>query len=403
MEILYRWCAAGLVIFEVQPPSRPDAPHGPLVAWHVTSEVAAHAAALDLRADEVRTTLQRQADHLSAQLSSNPDTLLLAHALTRPHSVASLNHLVTAAQAFLDHPTCTPNAQHTDRQPAFAPADQILQRLARGSFRDYSLDGEPIAVGGQASVRRAIHKLTGTPVAYKRIRFRDKDSIARMRREIEAGMRFGDEPHVMPILDASPDYDWLVMPLASGTATTLADQLQDASRLRELVTALCEGLRRPHSQNWIHRDLKPDNVLRLHDRWAVADWGLLRRPHGQTSAPGRTHAGSLYGTEGFAAPELSVDAHQAGPPADIYSIGQIIGAILTGRSPRANIPLLPAAGPWRRVVESVTQEDPAARPSTVDELLAVLAQELDGLPENTLGRSEGLLAAIGEDREEARR
>jgi serine/threonine protein kinase len=67
----------------------------------------------------------------------------------------------------------------------------------------------------------------------------------------------------------------------------------------------------------------------------VADWGLTRRPRGQPTNPGRTRAGTMFGTEGFADPELSADAHNAGPEADIYSIGQIIGwALLLGASGR---------------------------------------------------------------------
>jgi serine/threonine-protein kinase len=47
-------------------------------------------------------------------------------------------------------------------------------------------------------------------------------------------------------------------------------------------------------------------VLLLPDpeRWVVADWGLVRRPPGMTTLNGRTRVGVVYGTEGFAPPEL---------------------------------------------------------------------------------------------------
>jgi len=159
-----------------------------------------------------------------------------------------------------------------------------------------------------------------------------------------------------------------------------------------LVTAVCEALREPHQLGWIHRDLKPDNLLKRGDRWVVADWGLGRRPRGQTSDPRRTRVGERFGTEGFAAPELSVNAHDVGPQADVYSIGQIVGWALTGRWPQANVPLLPP-GPWRNVVKAATHLDPGQRPASVDELLALVSSELDDPPEVAADRGERLLQA----------
>lgn len=98
--------------------------------------------------------------------------------------------------------------------------------------------------------------------------------------------------------------------------------------------------------------------------------GLGRPPRGQTSVPRRTRTGSGFGSEGFAAPELlSGNPHNATPATDIYSIGRLIGAILTGQPPETNIPLLPETGPWRTVVAEATHRNPADRPQDVDEFL----------------------------------
>jgi serine/threonine protein kinase len=158
-----------------------------------------------------------------------------------------------------------------------------------------------------------------------------------MRREIEAAQLLGANPHMMPVLDYSGRYDWFVMPLADGTAETLQPALTGVPELRELVAAVCQALRPAHDAGWVHRDLKPANLPQLAGKWAVADWGLTRRPRGQTTSPDRTRAGAAFGTDGWAAPELSSDAHAAGPPADIYSIGQIIGWAVIGQLPQANI------------------------------------------------------------------
>ncbi|MFF5291920.1 protein kinase domain-containing protein [Paractinoplanes globisporus] len=264
---------------------------------------------------------------------------------------------------------------------------------ARGLRSDYRLGPRPLARGGQATVFGAVHKPTGTPVAFKKVNFQGPDQLARMGREVDAAQMFGGNPHVMPVLDFSPSYEWIVMPLADDTAQTRSAELADSDRLRRLVTAICTALREPHKHGWIHRDLKPDNILRLDDRWTVADWGLGRRPRGQTTDPKRTQVGGPFGTEGFAAPELGADAHSVGPQADIYSIGQIAGWALTGNWPQANVALLPLTGPWRTIVKAATDFNPARRPGTVDELLALIAQELDEPPDIPVNQGKALLAA----------
>jgi serine/threonine-protein kinase len=132
-------------------------------------------------------------------------------------------------------------------------------------------------------------------------------------------------------------------------------------------------LRRPHADDRIHRDIKPANILLLNDTWVVADWGLGRQPRGQTSVPRRTRTGTGFGSEGFAAPEVSSgNPHDVKASADIYSIGRLIAAIVTGKSPEQNLPLLPEGGPWRAVVTKATHHKPTDRPQDVDEFLRLL-------------------------------
>jgi serine/threonine-protein kinase len=70
---------------------------------------------------------------------------------------------------------------------------------------------------------------------------------------------------------------------------------------------------------------------------------------------------------------MSADAHGDPTPAtDIYSIGQLIGAILREQRPQANIPLLPDSGPWRPIAAEATRFNQVDRPQTVDDLLGLL-------------------------------
>ncbi|MFF0123942.1 protein kinase [Micromonospora arida] len=273
----------------------------------------------------------------------------------------------------------TPAADRTatpDDQDA-APPYGAVRAAARGVRRDYALKGQPLKSGGQAHVFPGTHKSTGVLIALKKLRMTGVDQRARLRREVDVASMFGSNKHVMPVLDFCTAYEWFVMPLATHSAEDVAADLRDEGALRELITAICEGLREAHQIGWTHRDLKPANILWLDERWVVADWGLGRRPRGRTTAPGLTRTGGSFGSEGYAAPELYTDAHGAGPQADIYSIGQIIGWALLQTEPRANVPHLPPEGPWRTVVEISTHLDPQLRPNSVDDLLAIIAAELD--------------------------
>jgi hypothetical protein len=274
------------------------------------------------------------------------------------------------------------------------PYDPV-RRAPQGRRGGYKLAARPIDRGGQAEVFSAQHRPTGIAIAFKRARSSAPRARARMRREIEAAQLFGGNPHVMPVLDNSDAYGWFVMPLAGDTAGTLRLQFAEDANLRELVTAFCAALGPAHEIGWIHRDLKPSNLLQLDGRWTVADWGLTRRPRGQTTDPDRTRAGASFGTDGWAAPELSADAHAAGPQADIYSIGQIIGWAVTGQQPLVNIPLIPDDTPWREVVTAATHFDPARRPATVDDLQLLIDRELASSPGKPVAEAPlaGLLAA----------
>ena len=302
-----------------------------------------------------------------------PGLLAPATSTAQPHRPAETT-ATRGTQACVTAGTGT-TVRTSGASVAADPYDPV-RRAAQGRREDYKLEARPIDRGGQAEVFPADHRPTGIAVAFKRATSNAPRARARMRREIEAAQLFGANPHVMPVLDHSDVYAWFTMPLAGDTAETLRVQLAEDTNLRELVTAVCAGLGPAHEAGWIHRDLKPSNLLQLDGRWTVADWGLTRRPRGQTTDPDRTRAGAPFGTDGWAAPELSADAHAAGPQADIYSIGQIIGWAITGQRPLANIPLIPDNGPWREVVTAATHFDPGRRPATIDDLQQLIAREL---------------------------
>ncbi|WP_406426628.1 protein kinase domain-containing protein [Streptomyces sp. NBC_00147] len=255
-----------------------------------------------------------------------------------------------------------------------------------------------------ADVFHAIHKLTGTRVVLKQLFGKNPfpRQRARMAREIEVGRLLSGHPHAMPVWDADPENAWFVMPVGESiTAAEWQAELKDDAVLRALLNALCSVLSAAHDAHdpdsphgWVHRDIKPSNVLRLDGRWVLADWGLTRRPAGRTSHPQRTKHGVSMGSLGFAAPELMSDPHSAGPPADLYSLGQLIGWAVTGKEPLQNIPLMPDSGPWRAVVGEATQLNPSRRPPTVQAFRDIVDRQFATPPVPPVVRARRLRALL---------
>ncbi|MFI1738647.1 serine/threonine-protein kinase [Streptomyces sioyaensis] len=275
--------------------------------------------------------------------------------------------------------------QHLDRY-------REVIREGQGIKKDYSMERIPIENGGQGEVFRATHKTSGIKVAFKRRLSQREDPSARMRREINIAELLNDHPNYMPILDFEQEHKWFIMPLAEATAEDKREQLRESDSLRELICSMGSILTKAHLQGWMHRDIKPSNMLLLDGRWTLADWGVVRRPRGQTTKVGRTR--HFIGTEEFAAPELFMKPHEdATAASDIYSLGRVIAWALTDEMPQKNVELLPPPGPWRNIVRAATQQEPERRPQSIDELMDLIDREFSEPQEPAIVRAKVLLDA----------
>ncbi|MFE2561613.1 serine/threonine protein kinase [Streptomyces sp. NPDC059352] len=286
------------------------------------------------------------------------------------------------------------DASGTTAEPSAAGQNgyEAVRSQASGDPKAYRRDKNRLPNSNQADVFKATHKKTGVTVAMKQLHVRSTvgTRAARMKREIEAGTALAGHPHAMPILDHAANHTWFVMPWADGTAEDHSDTLNHPEQLRPLVDALTSVLAQAHQLDWIHRDIKPPNILRLNGQWVLADWGTVRRPAGQTTKVGRTTAG--IGTEGFSAPELFTNPElRPQPSSDIYSVGRVIAWALTGNLPMPNKELLPVPGPWRNIVRAATQEDPSRRPQSISELTDLIEREHTEIPQDPAERTTTLL------------
>jgi tetratricopeptide (TPR) repeat protein/predicted Ser/Thr protein kinase len=96
-----------------------------------------------------------------------------------------------------------------------------------------------------------------------------------------------------------------------------------------VVEQVCRALDSAHSEGVIHRDLKPQNIMRdKHGRIVVMDFGLAR----SLGDSGMTQTGAIVGTLEYMSPEQALGA-TLDQRSDIFSVGLIFYELLTGRAP----------------------------------------------------------------------
>jgi serine/threonine protein kinase len=156
-----------------------------------------------------------------------------------------------------------------------------------------------------------------------------------LQREARAGLAVR-HPHLVRVTDAhvtSPLY-FLVMELLPGES--LRRRLRRDFRLpvREAVwiaRQVAEALAALHAADFLHGDVKPDNVRLTGDGTAVLiDLGFAHRP-GENAAFLR--AGYVLGTANYLAPEQCDALPADGPASDLFSLGVMLFEMLTGRLP----------------------------------------------------------------------
>ncbi|WP_182377952.1 protein kinase [Nocardioides sp. WS12] len=217
-----------------------------------------------------------------------------------------------------------------------------------------------------------------------------------------------DSPHVIAIhehdeVDGTP---YIVTQYVEGV--DLWTQINEhgampAKQALQLCAQLARGLADAHRVGVIHRDVKPGNVLirsaGTPDQHAyLCDFGIARADGVEGPAP--TATGMVAGTWSYLSPDRTAGA-PATPSSDIYALGCVLWACLTGREPyqgtdvqvamahqMAPIPRLPGNSPFTEqlnaVVEGALAKDPADRYTDASAFRADLERLAATAPADTL-------------------
>ncbi|MCA9024251.1 MAG: serine/threonine protein kinase [Planctomycetaceae bacterium] len=314
---------------------------------------------------------------------------------------------------------------HTDPNPPSIKMDttradphqdhtRVDDLIPLGRFGEYELI-QQVALGGMGIVFKAYQYSLNRVVALKSIRkgrFTTPQEIARFRQEAQAAAVL-NHPNIVPVHDYGEvdGQHFFTMEFVEGQS--LAEWTREHPLPAQTAAAYLRTIARTvhyaHTKGIVHRDLKPSNVLiAANGEPRITDFGVAR----PLEEHGSGH-GQIVGTPNFMSPEQSLGGEGAAAPAtDIYALGALLYALLTGRPPfqaeseletlaqvRTQEPVSPRLLNSRvpRDLETIClkclQKEPQRRYSTAASLADDLGRYLEGKPilARPVGRVETFL------------
>lgn len=198
---------------------------------------------------------------------------------------------------------------------------------------------ETIGRGGMGVVYRARQSSPQRDVALKVINSGSlacDEELKRFRNEAQAAARL-DHPGIVPIIEAGHQdgLEYFAMRLVDGPtlckiiSTGPLPPPRAATIVRDVATAVHAA----HQCGVVHRDIKPDNIM-IDDRGraVILDFGLAR----VTDDPSMTRSGQVLGTPHYMSPQQASGVVAVDAATDVYSLGAVLYAILSGRPPHGD-------------------------------------------------------------------
>lgn len=243
------------------------------------------------------------------------------------------------------------------KHPAIESGASLAPGTIVGGWRATALLGR----GGSAEVYRAVHTAHDIEAALKILSCEDMNARARFARETRFAMSAGDS--------CFPRY--LDSGVYRGRPFIVEELLEPAeiphtdTAAAKYVLAAAKCAERLHSMGFVHRDIKPRNIMRRKDGSAVLiDFGLLKEigknngnslPPPVTTMDGKA-AGS--GTPGYSAPEQFLGG-EVSPAADIHALGVLANECFNGKPPRC----------WTKIIDRATSSIPERRFANVGDFM----------------------------------
>ncbi|MGQ4334325.1 Stk1 family PASTA domain-containing Ser/Thr kinase [Streptomyces hayashii] len=275
--------------------------------------------------------------------------------------------------------------------------DTTLQDPLVGQVLDgrYRVEAR-IAVGGMATVYRAVDTRLDRVLALKVMHpalAADGAFVERFIREAKSVARLA-HPNVVQVFDQGADGSYVYLAMEYIAGCTLRDVLRERGALQpraalDILEPVLAALGAAHRAGFVHRDMKPENVLIGDDgRVKVADFGLVRSVDTVTST-----TGAVLGTVAYLAPEQIDQPGAADPRVDVYACGVVLYEMLTGEKPHDGDS--PAIVLYKHLHEDVPPPSAVVPglPFALDELVAVATARTPGL------RPPDAVALLGEARE----
>src|SRR6266550_992774 len=242
--------------------------------------------------------------------------------------------------------------------------------------------------GGMATVHLAEERKHRRKVAIKVLNQEFGASVGaeRFLREIGIAAQLS-HPHIVPLIDSGEADGSLYYVSAYIPGGSLRDRLDRQKKLSvddalRITSEIGAALDYAHRNGFVHRDVKPENILFADDHALLADFGIAHvcMPEGESL----TLAGLALGTPEYMSPEQASGETEIGIPGDIYGLACVFYEMLAGEPPfrgtsaRATMAkqvterarplrtLRPdAPSGFERVLEKALAKDPSQRYATI--------------------------------------